>query len=72
MRVQRIGYGSLAIGKCGTIISHDNNFLRIRLDDNTEYEDVYWNYKPLDDEAKDYLTEVERTAIPTPSTLVMM
>jgi hypothetical protein len=70
MRVQRISYGLNGKGKSGTIISHQNNLLVIRLDAGAEYEDFYWNYLPLDDEAKTYLAEVERTAIPMKTTLM--
>lgn len=64
MRVQRKSYGSLAVGKIGTIVSHANNTLHIRLDDDTEGDDLYWNWEPLDEEAKKYLAVVEETATP--------
>jgi len=76
MRIQRVSYpyyaGSKLMpalpGKIGTILSHSNNTLHIKLDDsNVECDDLYWNWAPLDEEAKKYIAEVERTAIPSTS-----
>lgn len=68
MRIQRISYGPEAKGKCGTILSHENNTLLILVDGSTiECKDLYWNWVPLDDEAASYLEEVKRAAIPMTS-----
>lgn len=64
MRVQRRGYGLNAIGKCGTMIRHNNNTLHILLDNGIECDDLYWNWIALDTDAKTYLLEVEKTATP--------
>jgi hypothetical protein len=70
VRVQRVSYGSMAIGKTGIILSHSNNTLHIKLDDGPECDDLYWSWIPLDDEAKEYIEEVERTATPMTSELM--
>lgn len=57
-------------GKCGIILSHENNTLLIRMDSGEEVKDLYWNLIPLDDEAKAYIENVEKTATPMTSELM--
>lgn len=70
MRVQRISYGMGAIGRSGTIVSHKNNLILVRFDNGVQAEEFYWNCLSLDDEARDYLEEVKRTAIPIKTILM--
>lgn len=69
MRVQYKNFGKSG-GYCGIITGHSNNTLKIVLDngDGKECLDLYWNWNALDQEAIDYIAEVERTAIPMTTT----
>lgn len=64
MRIKWKSYKPLIEGKEGTIISHDNNTLLIKLDNGVECKDLYWNVNALDDEATAYIKKVAETAIP--------
>lgn len=68
MRIQYKRVYNGTVGYCGEIVGHTNNTLKIILEEGAgkgnEVLDLYWNWEPLDDEAKEYMAEVERTAIP--------
>lgn len=71
MRVVHKGFPPIAIGVSGTIVSHENNLVNIRLDDGmTLYSELYWNLIPLDKEAEEYLKMVAKTATPMVSSLM--
>ena len=68
MRVKyKNAYGGKS-GYCAKIVGHHRNSLHLVMEEGInagkEYVDLYWNWEPLDDEAKEYIAEVERTAPP--------
>ena len=67
MRVQRKVHSEDDKGNTGSILSHDNQTLRVHVDgtaDDAVCEDAFWNWLPLDAEAAKYLQQVEDTSEP--------